>query len=76
MNAIDFFSQYTFGQWIVITIVGMVILSGVFVIGIWRDGFDEVWIGIIVGPLLYLFGFLILTVLLWIVSFLQWLWVL
>lgn len=72
-----FFSQFTFGQWVVVSIVGMLTLGILTFVG-WAaqeggtaTGFAFVW-----GAFVYWLCFVALTLVLGLISLCQWLWVL
>jgi len=74
--AVDFFGQYSFGQWVVISIIGMIAL-GIFTFLVWgtEDG-DWTGFAFIWGMIVYWIMFLMLTIIVWFISLIQWLWVL
>lgn len=74
--AVSFFAQYTFGQWVVISIIGMLFL-GVLTLLMWgtEDG-DWTGFAFLWGMIVYWIMFLILTIIVWFISLIQWLWVL
>lgn len=72
-----FYGQNTFGQWIAISLVGMVVIGIICVIS-WaaEGGGDGSWWGMIWGAIVYWIGLGLLTIVLGLISLVQWLWVL